>query len=273
MKASYRVSALLTVAAFLCVSSGSLNAVADEGTFGESTSPTLYQYDVEIEDLPGAETRIQKGQIKAGEECLFDDTGGGSPTPGGQKITISAELWFDPSSCLREMARATYLASDVPARTLAAFPEARSAILSADAIKPTAFAPTASYSGRAQSNIHDPVYISVNYSGSEVNWVASSSCVTSYNSTGFTGYFPLSGWVKTYENKSQKNRTCESAWQNTIAYFSNSVFCVGDPTTKAYHYATRFDGKPAGKYSWSVQTQKSGGCSGLLTVVNTVIHP
>lgn len=250
------VALALGTAAFI-VGSGAARAaspepaVSVEKTFTDSAGVVHYAFDPAA--LPGYRVVANKGQ-GVGGECEF--VGSGSGTAGEPSFTRATELSFDPATCERTLAVATYPAAKVPTVVLGS--TERATLVEAAAA-------TASYTGYLKANVEDPPQLNVSSTRSTISWSATSSCVTSSTRSPYWYWLSGTGWSRTSGSTPSNGMNCAHAYLNTIGTFRNDAFCPGSGnTTYTNHSKTLFEGKPAGGYYWDYAMSKSGGCSSLL---------
>lgn len=254
----------------------------------DSSQDSLITYQVDLSALPGAQQHIEKG-VASGETCSFKDSGEGVAT-GTPTLQVSSELSYDPRTCTRKVAQATYTQETAPswaralfigksamAQQAQAFSDASTKSIVGD---PTASADTAAatatYSGAYYAGLMDPVGLLVTETDALLTWTASSTSVTSYSSSGRWAWLNASGWSKTGGAKTAGRTSSTEVWVNTTGTFKNPTFCpvvTGGPTTYANHVKTWFAGRAAGGYSWAHDIRKSGGCTNLLSVRAYIIRP
>ena len=232
----------------------------------------MFHYIFDPASLPGAVRTVQDGDRATAGACRFTDADLGRAGTAGPLITVMRELSFNPATCSRELAVASYTTETVPARYAAEFQDVagatdtESASTAGDGISPQAVV----YIGRLKVNVEDPAQIDVTSTQSDVNWSAG-SCVTSSDHTAHWGWYSPSGWQRTNAWWAY-DRSCSRAYTNTYGRYKNTKFCL-TIDTHSEHRKTWFEGRPYGSWYWSYDVEKWGGCSGLLHYEYLVTTP
>jgi len=252
-------------------------AARTASTFEDAKGVVHYKFDPSR--LPGHVLAKDRGDKSAGG-CAFEGAGGGQAA-GEQTLTRVTEVKFDPASCTRVLAVATYPLSDLPAAVEKSLEQSELAKgSSTDGQKSTATqdlavaAAAASYSGYLKANVEDPPGLNVSSTRSTIHWTATSSCVTSSTRDPYWSWLSASGWSRTSGTILANINACTRAYLNIAGTFKNNAFCPGSGnTTYTNHSKTVFEGLPNGEYSWAYTMDKSGGCSSLLHYDYDLSHP
>jgi hypothetical protein len=258
------VAALVLVASALVATS--TPAVAGADPAGTIT----YQHDLSY--LPGATLRTQQGTHGTTGGCQFDDHDRRHVSE-GPRVLVFTEVSFDPKSCTRQVAGASYAPDAVPpaiARRLAAGDTAggerkESATTQTGRDKKADAGTSALYygSGYLQVWYEDIIGIDLSLTRSTLGWQWSDPDLLLYGGSYHEAYWywqTFSGWRLNSSNREFYDDGSLTA-TDTIGHFSNPIFCLGD-TTYSDHYQTLFYAANYGYWGWSYIVDKHGGCSG-----------
>ncbi|MGH8776155.1 MAG: hypothetical protein ACRDWI_13650 [Jiangellaceae bacterium] len=200
---------------------------------------------------------------------MFSGSGSGE-AGNGPTVSISREVSFDPATCTRDFAVASYAAYSVPAQYVDDIAESATDEESVS----DGVTPYYSWTGQLKVNVEDPLQIDVSSTRSKVQW-SGSSCATSSYHNAYWSWFEQSGWRRYFDDWSY-GRNCSRAYTNTLGKYYNYIFCtiISQPSvTYTDHKKTWFEGRPGGRYYWSYSVGKSGGCTNLLHYERIVTSP
>jgi hypothetical protein len=241
-----------------------------DATYTDSRGVVHYKFDPAT--LPGHKLATDRGR-KGEDGCVFSASGSGSPSA-EPRVTRMTEVKFDPASCTRTLAVATYAVSKLPASVRKSLGEDPGAAPGATGgANPGALA-AASYSGYLRAKVEDPPDLTVSSTRSRIYWTATSSCVTSSTRSPYWYWLKPTGWSRISGTILSNGTNCSHAYLNIAGRFKNDAFCPGSGnTTYTNHSKTLFEGRPNGRYYWSYSMLKSGGCSSLLSYDYDLSHP
>lgn len=251
-----------TLAIGVLAASG-LAALAPPTATAEPGATSVYRYDVDLAQLPGATVSVQHGTRQASGACRFAGAGQGKPSGTG-RVRYVTELSFDPAACARQLATADYPRSAVPASVRAELVSARRTAAAAGKRTRTAgpaAAAAGSWSGSLQVNVEDPVQINVTSTKSTLAWSYDGTTLSATHGAEW-GWFTLSGWQRRAYHWTPAN-TGTVASTDTYGKYRNGVFCF-TVDTWTEHRETYFEGRPDGSWAWSYEVDKWGGCNSLL---------
>jgi hypothetical protein len=243
---------------------------AVDQTYTDASGVIHYVFDPA--SLPGAVPVAQEGDRAASGACRFTGEDVGQAGADGPRITVMRELSFDPATCSRELAVASYTADTVPAgyaaelRDVVGSTATESASTAGDGTSPQVVV----YIGRLKVNVEDPAQIDVTSTKSDIDW-SGGSCVTSSSHAAHWGWYSPSGWQRTNAWWAY-DRSCSRAYTNTYGKYKNTKFCL-TIDTHSEHRKTWFEGRPYGRWYWAYDVEKWGGCSGLLHYEYLVTTP
>ncbi len=227
-------------------------------------SSGVVHYPYEPTGLPGAVLVTQRGSAEAGE-CVFSESGSGTPSPIGPVLTVGHEVTFDPATCTRVLAQARYPVSNVP-RAVAddlAPSQGTAQISSAMSSEPPAQT-TAGWYISLSARVQDPIGIAVSSTKTDRTW--SSSGAWSNNHTW--GWYKPTGWAR------KSHSVVDSATiGDTRGTFQNMDFCNPWAATDTDHSRTRVSTSTSGTWTWSYTMRKSGDCSFLLSYHYSLVTP
>lgn len=109
-----KLGALFPIAAASLV--GAPLAAAEPAGQGIARDEVIH-YDVNLDELPGAQVREQTGERTAERRCQFRESGTGEPDGRG-RVRILTVLSLNPRSCVIEVARAEYALDALPPQLL-----------------------------------------------------------------------------------------------------------------------------------------------------------
>lgn len=260
-------TAALAMLAAPAVASGAAPAPV-AGDYQDAAGVIHYAYDPA--QYPGATVVAQAGTRTSGG-CTFTESGSGARAAGA-RVSIATELTFDPRTCTRELATASYAAAAAPA----AVREQMEAQPGTDAVarsaKARARAAVVVYVGALRVNVELPSQIDVSSTRSTVHWSGTASCVNSSDHNAYWHWYTLGGWGRDSYSWSH-GRTCARAYTNTWGKFSSGSYCWPLGTTRTDHQKTWFEGRPGGGWYWTYNVDKSGPCSGLLHYDRIITTP
>jgi hypothetical protein len=232
----------------------------------------VVHYDVNLNELPGAQVYEQTGARTSDGGCSFTDRGSGLASGHGRVLMIT-EVSFDPRTCVRELARAEYALEALPAAVAAkveppASPDmtqedAQQALTPGGPSMEGAEAPAVVvYLGSLKVNVEDPPQRDVTTTKSSLRWSNTGSRLNRSHHHAHWGWFTPTGWQRTRAHWSHGNDGLR-AYTDTYGKYRNGRFCATIDTWTE-HLKTYFEGRPYGAWSWSYTVHKWGGCSGLL---------
>ncbi|WP_448062007.1 hypothetical protein [Cellulomonas hominis] len=235
-------------------------------TYVDASGIVRYKFDTD--EIPGATVRLETGNSSVDGTCSFSSSGKGSAlTSGGPRLEVGAELSFDPDTCVREVAVASYPLDAAPAELLAEVdtPAALTSEHVSQTFKGTgAVGVLATWSGSLNARVQDPVGIHVSRTEAARTWNSSGGAT---NTNGWGWYTP-SGWTRlTYSTANTSTAT------NTKGTFMNLIFCNPFGETHTNHSRTEFRGYTSGAWDWGYDMTKSGDCSALLSYHYTAVTP
>lgn len=265
--------------------SGSMDEFASDSTYRDASGVVHYAFDPA--EMPGGTIETQYGAPidpagigAAAAGCHFADSGAGEPTGGTFKFM--REVRFDPGTCTRQLAVASYPVDSVPS-TLApemddpstevgAESDLTSSNPAASVTNPAASLVTgsASYYGRIRVNVEDPPQIDVTSTRSRL-WWPRTSCVTTADHESWWRWYSSSGWERRTKGIGHNVGNCEARTQ-TYGKYRNGRFCAS-VDTYTEHWATIFEGYRFGGWRWSYEVDKWGGCNWLLHYEYSVTTP
>src|SRR4051812_18392998 len=208
--------------------------------YQDAAGVTHYAYDPA--QYPGATVVTQAGSRNGGG-CTFSESGSGAKAAGA-RVSVATELSYDPSTCTRELATASYAAAAAPAGVRAQMaPQAASGDAVARASKAKARAAVVVYVGALRVNVELPSQIDVSSTRSTVHWSGTASCVNSNDADAYWHWYTLGGWGRDSYSWSH-GLSCARAYANTWGKFSSGSYCWPLGTTRTDHSQTWFEGRP-----------------------------
>ena len=221
--------------------------------------------------MPGGRIETQVGTRisdpagdPAGQGCRFTVSGAG--TASGARDTYMLEVTYDPGTCTRKLAIASYPTGGAPG-SLEADVNSSDTAGSSSAEETPFFGsrpPTGATKkyGMIQVNVEDPVQKDVNRTRSKLWWWSTSSCVTDASYSSYWYWYDPTGWSRLIKGKGH-NRACAEARTQTYGKYKNNRFCL-TVDTYVEHWQTEFKGRPSGSWAYASQIDKWGGCNQLL---------
>jgi hypothetical protein len=230
-------------------------------------------YEVNLDELPGAQVYTQTGARTADGICTFTDEGTGQAS-GQERVLVITEVSFDPQACVRELAWAEYARDALPAAVAAKVqdPEAsdttqqesqQQVLTPAESTtEDTQAAAVVQYIGSLKVNVEDPVERDVTTTKSRLRWSNTGSRLNTSYHTPYWGWLSATGWRRTNAHWSYGNNGAR-AYTDTYGKYRNGRFCATIDTWTE-HLKTYFEGRPYGGWRWSYSVKKWGGCKGWL---------
>jgi hypothetical protein len=234
--------------------------------YEDAAGVTHYAYDPA--EYPGATVVAQAGEKTAGG-CTFTESGSGAKAAGA-RVSIATELTFDPNTCTRELATASYAAAAAPPAVRAQMEAQPEAV--AGTARARARAAVVVYVGALRVNVELPSQIDVSSTRATVHWSGTASCVNSADFKAYWHWYTLGGWGRDSYSWSH-GRNCSRAYANVWGKFSSGAHCWPLSATRTDHSKTWFEGRPRGGWHWSYTVDKSGPCSGLLHYERIITTP
>jgi hypothetical protein len=249
-----------------------LGVLITAGWIVAAENDNVVHYEVNLDELPGAQVYVQTGTRTAEGMCTFTDEGTGQANGKGRVLVIT-EVSFDPQTCVRELAWAEYARDALPAMVAAKVEapvasdmmqqDAQQALTPSESATEDAQAPTAvQYIGSLKVNVEDPPQRDVTTTKSSLRWSNTGSRLNTSYHQAHGGWFSPTGWRRTNAHWSYDNNGVR-AYTDTYGKYRNGSFCATIDTWTE-HRQTYFEGRPYGRWRWSYNVQKWGGCSGLL---------
>lgn len=211
--------------------------------------------------LPGSSPEIHFGQMTEADTCSFE-----MPyySPANKEIVVEErELATDFANCIMITEVGERTLSEV--RELDALHGDDELNLPVDqAAEEESSQPQATLSAFHRARYRDPAFLTVNSVTNFVTWRYSGGCVNSSSHSRDYSFLSLSGWSVT-SIETLTGRDCSRAWTNVWAEFSNTSFCVTNPTTRVSYHPNRINGYSNGTYLGTALHSATGGCSSWLT--------
>ncbi len=160
-------------------------------------------------------------------------------------MTIAVETTFNPSTCERSMAVATYPLAETPG-TAWALARGGPAASREPVVVPSA---DGDWYVRLNAFVRDPVDIHVSEARADFLW-NSSGPVAWWNDRSWYSY---TGW---YETAYWVGNSATGA--NTTGHYQNEAFCIPWESTFSRHWETRTSGWTSGHWEWSYSMGKWG---------------
>lgn len=241
------------------VAVGAIMAETDYVTIREGDGWTSFEY---RDALSNAERRLHEGK-RDGDVCVFS----GSRTVSGESGTVSVEreIATNISSCLMvtEVGEIDALAVDSLEQEGGLEAQEVAVPITSDDVGQVAA--LASRSVWHRTRYVDPPGITVTRATTNVTWNYSGGCVTSSSGHVTNCYWAAAtGWSKT-SSGTTSSRNCAGATTRSNSYFSNSFFCIGNPTAYTQFTPNSIRGNPNGTFTANWSASKSGGCSSWLS--------
>lgn len=226
----------------------------------------VIHYTFDPESMPGATLSRETTDLLSDGSCDLTASGGASGKAGDPTITVGSEISFDPDTCERLMATASYPLDRAPQSVLDTLTPTDGTRVDSEHLS-GGFHPNATWFGKLKAYIEDPIQIDVSSTTSEHTW--NSSGGESHNHRW--GWYTPSGWSRT-----DYSAINGSYYTDTTGWFTNLVFCNPFLDTQTFHRQTIFRGYTNGTWSWDYSMNKGGGdgdCSYLLNYRYTAVTP
>ena len=240
--------------------------------------PQTISYDSGTLSWPGAIISIESGDIGNNDECTFQDSGSGLPSPTNKgQVTIFDTIALDTTSCTRTIATATYPVNSIPDSVWENMdPQAAQLIATRTlpVVRQILPNPLNSWTGSLAVTVHDPLNLTITQTLVNLDWSGTDTEVTSWEPSFSDSWAQWSGWSRYAGRFDVAGGNEQYAYATTSAYYRNDLFCPGRTnTTYSSHWITYFQGEAGGGCQWRRSLSYSGGCSWMLHDTVTLVTP
>lgn len=132
----------------------------------------VIHYTFDPESMPGATLSRETTDLLSDGSCDLTASGGASGKAGDPTITVGSEISFDPDTCERLMATASYPLDRAPQSVLDTLTPTDGTRVDSEHLS-GGFHPNATWFGKLKAYIEDPIQIDVSSTTSEHTWNSS----------------------------------------------------------------------------------------------------